>query len=89
MVRESAQTIARLRMVGARAVIARTADLREYPYHLLTVHSTGFSVFGRHTRMTAALEILESSGWELVTMCRGDGRMLFATVRRRGGPRAE
>jgi hypothetical protein len=77
------------RTVDAGALLQQTADLRGYPYRFLSVHATGVDLSIRVTMLTAAVEILENYGWDLVSTLGGDSYGLIAMLRRRGEPGAE
>ncbi|MEU8298905.1 transcriptional regulator [Micromonospora sp. NPDC048909] len=84
--REAPEQIARTRTVTADAVLGNRVDLRGYPYRLLSVVSHGVGG-DRVTQAIAAAEVLETFGWELVTVSEfGSSRMVYAVLRRVAGP---
>ncbi|MEV4196891.1 transcriptional regulator [Micromonospora globbae] len=80
---ETPEQIARTRTVTAATVLANGADLRAYPYRLLSVLAHGVGA-DRVTQAVAAAEVLERSGWELVTVSEfASSRLVYAIMRRR------
>ncbi|WBB69353.1 transcriptional regulator [Micromonospora sp. WMMD812] len=81
---ETPEQIARTRTVSAEAVLGNRADLRGYPYRLLSVVSQRGMGGDQVTTAVAAAEVLEAYGWELVTVSEfASSRMVYAILRRR------
>ncbi|TDC38678.1 transcriptional regulator [Micromonospora sp. 15K316] len=82
--RETPEQVARTRTVTAEAVLTDRADLRGYPHRLLSVVSHRGIGSDQVTQALAAAEVLESFGWELVTVSEfASSRMVYAVLRRR------
>ncbi|MER7892172.1 transcriptional regulator [Micromonospora sp. NPDC094482] len=84
--RNAPEQIIRTRTVRADAILGNRVDLRGYPYRLLSVVSHGVGG-DAVTLAIAAAEVLETFGWELVTVSEfGSSRMVYAVLRRAPGP---
>ncbi|MEU5566782.1 transcriptional regulator [Micromonospora musae] len=81
---ETPEHVARTRTVTADAVLANRVDLRGYPHRLLSVVSHRGIGGDQVTQALAAAEVLESFGWELVTVAEfTSSRLVHAVLRRR------
>lgn len=81
---ETPEQIVRTRTVTAEAVLGNRIDLRGYPYRLLSVVVNRGIGGDQMTQALAAAEVLETVGWELVTISEiGSNRMLYVVLRRR------
>ncbi|TYC01197.1 transcriptional regulator [Micromonospora sp. WP24] len=80
---ETPEHVARTRTVTAEAVLANRVDLRGYPHRLLSVVSHRGIGGDQITQALAAAEVLESFGWELVTVSEfASSRLVHAVLRR-------
>ncbi|GIJ30767.1 hypothetical protein Vqi01_59290 [Micromonospora qiuiae] len=81
---ETPEQITRTRTVTAEAILGNRADLRGYPYRLLSVVARRGIGGDQITQAVAAAEVLEAFGWELVTVAElASSRMVYAVLRRR------
>ncbi|PZG02436.1 transcriptional regulator [Micromonospora deserti] len=81
---ETADQITRTRTVTAQAILEGRAYLRAYPYRLLSVVSHHGIGGDQVAQAVAAAEVLETFGWELVTVSEfASSRMVYAIMRRR------
>jgi hypothetical protein len=78
---ESADMLARSRLVTAQAVLEGRADMRAYPFRYLAVHGHVHVGGDRVSALLAAVEVVEKWGWELVTFLEYD-KSVYAFMRR-------
>ena len=80
---ETAEMIARSRMVNARALLEARADLNGYPFRHLTVQCRDGVTAERVTMAAAAAELLAQYGWELVNVGEfGASHIVYVFMRR-------
>lgn len=81
---ETAEMIARTRIVSAEAVLNNTADLRGYPHRYLAIMSHRGVGPERATYALMAAEVLDRLGWELLNVAEfGSSKLVHAFLRRR------
>ncbi|SCG76882.1 transcriptional regulator [Micromonospora coxensis] len=81
---ETPDHIIRTRAVTADAILANRADLRPYPYRLISIVSHRGIGGDQVTQALAAAEVLETFGWQLVSVSEfASSRIVHAIMRRR------
>ncbi|MFI7609224.1 hypothetical protein ACIBTV_29495 [Micromonospora sp. NPDC049366] len=79
--RETPEHIMRTRMVSDEAILTNRVDLRGYPYRLLSVVVSRGVGAELVTRALMVAEMLEATGWQLVTIVEiGGSRTVHAAV---------
>jgi hypothetical protein len=82
--RETAEVMARTRIVSAEAVLNHTADLRGYPHRHLAILSHRGVGPERVTYALMAADALDRFGWELLNVAEfGSSKLVHAFLRRR------
>jgi len=81
---ETAEMVARSRMISAQALFEGRADLNGYPFRLLGVYSVRAMALDNVSLVLAAAEMLMQYGWELVNISKftGDTPSACAIMRR-------
>ncbi|SBT40720.1 transcriptional regulator [Micromonospora auratinigra] len=80
---ENPDQVIRTRTITAQTVLAGRADLRVYPYRLLSILVQGAGA-DRVSQAVAAAEMLEAVGWELITVSEfTSSHLTYAFMRRR------
>lgn len=84
---ETAEMIARSRMISAQALFEGRADLNGYPFRLLGVYSLRAQGLDNVSMVLGAAEMLMQYGWELVNVSKftSDTSSACAIMRRPAG----
>jgi hypothetical protein len=81
---ETADMIAKTRRVTAEGLLEGRADLSQYPFQLLTIHTLRGTAVERVAFVASAAEFLMQYGWDLVNVVAlGQADIACAVMRRR------